>query len=152
MHLAASNPDVADMLPHLRGQGVMDLEYESDGRWFISHLSPLYLLSHLSLLSFNINVAVYLFVIRSAYHSRSVEVWVELCDFPQRPFTGGCLQQKWWDCRTMSSKKILSAKWCLVNMLDSIRQNNDFMLDNIRQNFMPDSIRQNNDFMLDSIR
>ena len=28
---AASNPDVADMLPHLRGQGIMDLEYESDG-------------------------------------------------------------------------------------------------------------------------
>ena len=32
VYVAASNPDVADMLPHLRGQGVMDLEYESDGR------------------------------------------------------------------------------------------------------------------------
>ena len=27
----AGNPDLADMLPHLRGQGVLDLEYESDG-------------------------------------------------------------------------------------------------------------------------
>ena len=29
---AASNPDMADLLPHMRGQGVMDLEFESDGK------------------------------------------------------------------------------------------------------------------------
>ena len=28
---AASNPEMVDMLPHVRGQGVMDLEFESDG-------------------------------------------------------------------------------------------------------------------------
>ena len=28
---AASNPEMVDMLPHMRGQGVMDLEFESDG-------------------------------------------------------------------------------------------------------------------------
>ena len=30
-HAAASNQEVADMLPHLRGQGTLDLEYEADG-------------------------------------------------------------------------------------------------------------------------
>lgn len=39
---AASNPDLADMLPHMRGQGVIDLEFESDGElsncWSISVL------------------------------------------------------------------------------------------------------------------
>ena len=29
--VAASNPEMVDMLPHVRGQGVMDLEFESDG-------------------------------------------------------------------------------------------------------------------------
>ena len=28
---AASNPDMVDMLPRVRGQGVMDLEFERDG-------------------------------------------------------------------------------------------------------------------------
>jgi len=27
----AGNPDFADMLPHIRGQGMLDLEYEADG-------------------------------------------------------------------------------------------------------------------------
>ena len=27
---AAINPEMVDMLPHVRGQGVMDLEFESD--------------------------------------------------------------------------------------------------------------------------
>ncbi len=31
MYIVAGNPDLADMLPHLRGQGVLDLEYEADG-------------------------------------------------------------------------------------------------------------------------
>lgn len=26
-----TDPDMADMLPHMRGQGVMDLEFEGDG-------------------------------------------------------------------------------------------------------------------------
>ena len=29
---AATNPEMADMLPHMRRQGVMDLEFESDGK------------------------------------------------------------------------------------------------------------------------
>ena len=28
---AAINPEMVDMLPHVRGQGVMDLEFERDG-------------------------------------------------------------------------------------------------------------------------
>ena len=31
--VVAGNPDLVDMLPHMRGQGVLDLEYESDGEW-----------------------------------------------------------------------------------------------------------------------
>ena len=29
---AASNPEVATLLPHMRGRGVVDLDYESDGK------------------------------------------------------------------------------------------------------------------------
>ena len=27
-----NNPDMSDILPHMRGQGVMDLEFEGDGK------------------------------------------------------------------------------------------------------------------------
>ena len=30
---AANNPEMVGLIPHMRGQGVMDLEFESDGEW-----------------------------------------------------------------------------------------------------------------------
>ena len=38
--VVGNNPDMSDMLPHLRGQGIMDLEFEGDGEVYaISHPS-----------------------------------------------------------------------------------------------------------------
>ena len=31
--VVGDNPDMCDMLPHLRGQGIMDLEFEGDGEF-----------------------------------------------------------------------------------------------------------------------
>lgn len=45
MHTVAGNPDLADMLPHIRGNGVLDLEYESDGEHTpLHHTHPHYTL------------------------------------------------------------------------------------------------------------
>ena len=47
---AASNPEMVDMLPHVRGQGVMDLEFESDGGCAVLVPLPHYVLAFLSVL------------------------------------------------------------------------------------------------------
>ena len=104
------------------------------------------LLSLISLFSLRINFVVSLFLIRGTYHSRGVQVWVELCDFPQRPFTGGCLQQKWWDWWTMSSKNILSTGQYLArkfSLPDNVWQNIPCRTLSSKKYSLPDSVEWN---------
>ena len=38
-YFLASKPEHVDMLPHIRGQGIMDLEFESDGNGNFDYIS-----------------------------------------------------------------------------------------------------------------